>query len=576
MLKATSSLPITTSGNAIESASMWEMARKAALAPILSSLNANCLTVDITLGRSAVETACTNALSEGKPLKLVTSGNNQLDIGNTVWAPKPNNNANTLILFADPPIEIIGDAAIEVSQNLQLYNLVFRNSSAGSPRKTLAYPSTVSADDVTIFGNRFIPTVPSAAIYGSSTQVHQNSLIRFNESINCLYTMLSFSVCLSDICDNRSIMPVNGGGRHFFRNGGGRMNYLRNYCKGGVTGITGMHDHSSSVFTAYPHMQSFVDDIIDGNVLELISEEYIGYDVQTNSAAYHPCLTITTVTGTAGSASTQPLLNCTWDGVTSISTHTPGPSRFAHVIGPVGHALVGKYAQIRSVTNNAGTIQMELRGIGTGSVGLKSTSGSGMRRGELYLGELTQADFSSLTGAIISVCDLAVAPRITNNTLICRGAPSRHTTVISLWGSVVGFLIRGNSFINLGEAPTNMSYHGIRLTHVTGIGAKPKSPTTGHCNWGNTQINSKDLVQFPCSYGVINKNNLNGMALRCNNATYAGGGDNLLVPYPGVTISENSNVLGGNSNIVGLWQGSTGVHVSNTPVIDTTLVYNNT
>ena len=563
-------------GSDIANAELWRMQRTSFLRSYTNHFVNDCDTVDITLGRTAVQAACDAARAAGRPLQLISTGSMSLDIGNTVWAPKPNNVSDPLVIFAVDPIEIIGDAAIEVTQNLQMYGLTFRNSSAGSPRKTLAYPSTVTADDVTIIGNRFIPDVASAAIYGSSTQVHKDTLVRWNEFINCSYAMLSFSVCLSDICDNRSVMPVNGGGRHFFRNGGGAMRYLRNYCKGGVTGITGMHDHSSSTFTSYPHMQSFVDDLIDGNVLEYISEEYIGYDVQTNSAAYHPCLTITTVSATAGAAATQPLLNCTWDGVTSITQYAPGPSRFAHVIGPVGHALVGKYVQVRSVTNAAGTIQVELRGIGTGSVGLKATSASGMRRGELRLGELTQADFAGLVGAIISLGDLAVAPRITNNILICRGAPNRHTTVISLWGSVVGFLIKGNTFVNHGADPTNLSYHGIRITHVTGIGAKPKSPTAGHCNWGNTQINSKDLVQFPCSYGIVTRNSLNGTALRCNNATYAGAGDNLLVPYPGISITDNYDVAGGNAAIVGLWQGTDGTHASNTPVIDTTNVLRNT
>lgn len=568
-----------SSGAAIEDMGVWEGARRMALAPIISRLSSDCHTVDVSLGRAAVQAACDAAASAGKPLKLLPGATGYLDIGSTQWTPKATGSQAPLTIFSDGDVEIRGGANIQATVNQSFYNLKFKNRTpTGSPPTCLVLPTVSGQKDITIFGCD-IDAPGAAGIYCGGANLPANVLGRWNYFKDCLYAALTFNLHNSEFSDNRSVMPIGGGGRHFFRNGGYRMTYLRNYCEGGVTGITGMFNHAVSGYVAVPSMQSFIDDVIDGNVIKLCSEEYIGYDVQTNTADYHPGLTLTTVTGVVNTPEDPFVLLCTYDGTTSLTRYQPAPFRFAYVIGPAGHAALGKYAQIWGLTNNAGTVEMAIRGMDMGVQALKPGSGStqGRRSGDLRLGELSQDDFAGMTGAQILVCDLAISPRISNNVLISKGFAARNTTVISLWGNTVGFVISGNRHIDLGTEPTNISYHGIRVTTVSGIGAKPKAPSANDCNWGNTQIAGKDLLQFPNAHGEIFGNDLGGLLLRCNNITYAGAGDNILAQYP-VRIFNNVNVQGP-GEIVSPWIGAGGVvHVSGAKTYDdaSAMVYGNT
>lgn len=568
-----------SSGAAIEDMGVWEGARRMALAPIISRLGSDCHTVDVSLGRSAVQAACDAAASAGKPLKLLPGATGYLDIGSTQWSPKATSSTVPLTVFSDGDVEIRGTGNIQVSVSLSLYNLKFKNRTpSGSPPTCLVLPTVSGQKDITISGCD-INTPGAAAIYCGGANTPPNLIARWNYFQDCLYAALTFNLHNSEFSDNRSVMSIGGGGRHFFRNGGYRFKYLRNYCEGGVTGITGMFNHAVSGYVAVPSMQSFIDDVIDGNVIKLCSEEYIGYDVQTNTADYHPGLTLTTVTGVEGTGSAAPTLICSWDGTTSITRFQPAPYRFAYVVGPAGHAHLGKYAQIWSLANVAGVIKMGIRGLDIGLHALKPSTGStaGRRSGDQRMGELSQEDLATMTGAIVMVTDLAISPRITNNVLISKGFASRNTTVISLWGNSVGFTISGNRNIDLGTEPGNISYHGIRITTVSGVGAKPKAPDASDCNWGNTQIAGKDLLQFPNAHGEVFNNDLGGLKLRTNNITYAGAGDNILAQYP-VRIFNNVNVQGP-GEIVSPWIGAGGVaHVSGAKTYDdaSTMVYGNT
>ncbi|MCM5682515.1 hypothetical protein M8A51_23545 [Schlegelella sp. S2-27] len=553
---------------------MWQKAREAALRPVLATLNADCHTVDVSLGRAAVQAACDAAASAGKPLKLLPGSTGYLDIGSTQWSPKAAASAVPLTLFSDGNVEIRGTGNILLSVSLSLYNLKFKNRTpSGSPPTCLVLPTVSGQKDITVFGCD-INTPGAAGIYCGGANTPPNTMGRWNYFEDCLYAALTFNLHNSEFSDNRSVMAIGGGGRHFFRNGGYRFKYLRNYCEGGVTGITGMFNHAVSGYVAVPSMQSFIDDVIDGNVIKLCSEEYIGYDVQTNTSAYHPGLTMTTVTGVEGTGANAPTLLCTWDGVTSISRFQPAPYRFAYVVGPAGHPHLGKYAQIWSLANVSGVIKMGLRGLDIGLHALKPSTGSaaGRRAGDQRMGELSQEDLATMTGAIVMVTDLAISPRITNNVLISKGFASRNTTVISLWGNTVGFTISGNRNIDLGTEPGNISYHGIRITTVSGVNAKPKAPDTSDCNWGNTQIAGKDLLQFPNAHGEVFNNDLGGLKMRCNNITYAGAGDNILAQYP-VRIFNNLNVQGP-GEIVSPWIGAGGVvHVSGAKCYDDSAAY---
>lgn len=565
---------LPSSGSAIEDGKLWQKAREAALRPIISTLNADCHVIDVSLGRAAVQAACDAAAAAGKPLKLLPGSTGYLDIGSTQWSPKATGATAPLTLFSDGAVEIRGTGNIQLSVGLSLYNLRFRSRTpSGSPPTCLVMPTVSGQKDITVFGCD-IATPGAAAIYCGGSNTPPNMVCRWNHFQDCLYAALTFNLHNSEFSDNRSVMPIGGGGRHFFRNGGYRFRYFRNYCEGGVTGITGMFNHAVSGYVAVPSMQSFIDDVIDGNVIKLCSEEYIGYDVQTNSAAYHPGLTLTTVTGTSGAAGANPVLLCTYDGTTSLTRYGPAPYRFAYVIGPAGHPALGKYAQIWSLTNNAGTVEMAIRGLDIGVPALKPNSGStqGRRAGDIRIGELSQDDFADMTGAIVMVCDLAISPRISNNVLISKGFASRNTTVISLWGNTVGFTICGNRNIDLGAEPGNISYHGIRITTVSGVNAKNKAPDSNDCNWGNTQIAGKDLIQFPCAHGEVFWNDLGGLKLRTNNITYAGSGDNILAQYP-VRIFGNLNVQGP-GEIISPWIGAGGVvHVSGAKTYDDSAAY---
>lgn len=566
---------LPSSGSAIQDDRLWLRMREAELASRLPAMNADCNTVDASLGRAAVQAACDAAAAAGKPLKLLPGSAGYLDIGSSQWVPKATGSTAPLTIFSDGDVEIRGGASIQLTVNQGFYNLKFRNGTpSGSPATCLTVATVSGQKDFTIFGCDF-DIGSKAAIYSGGSNLPSNLVARWNNFNDCLYAALTFNVHSSEFSDNRSKMPLGGGGRHFFRNGGYRMRYMRNYCRGGVTGITGMFNHAVAGYVAIPSVQSFIDDLIDGNVIELCSEEYIGYDVQTNSAAYHPGLTLTTVSGVAGAAGASPVLLCSYDGSTSLTRYQPAPYRFAYVIGPAGHPALGKYAQIWGLTNNAGTVEMAIRGIDMGVQALKPGTGSaaGRRAGDMRLGELSQEDFASLAGAIVMVCDLAIGPRMTNNLLISRGFANRNTTVVSMWGNVVGFTIAGNRHIDLGTEPENISYHGCRITTVSGVGAKPSAPDANDCNWGATQIAGKNLIQFPCAHGEVYNNDLGGLLLRCNNITYAGPGDNILAQYP-VRIFHNARVQGGNSNIVMPWIGAGGVvHVSGAKTYDDSSAY---
>jgi hypothetical protein len=553
----------TASGLAVESYRAWLAGREKALKPVLQSMNADCQTFSASNGATGLQAACDAARTAGKPLKIV--GSTPIDLtalGN--WNPKPNGNNSPLRIFSDGEVQFVGSSRIEMTTNLELYNLKLKNNSGS----TLFFNVSGQQRDTLVMGCDVEPHNGLHGVYATGSNVVQNARFRWNEFKGCNYTSNSFTMIQSEFSDNRSIMTVGGGGRHFFRNGGYRNTFLRNYIKGGIVGIAGLFDHSGTQFTNVPTLQSFIGDVADGNVFEFINEESFGYDVQTNSSAYHPGLTLTTVLGTSGSATNTPTLSCSYDGATSITQFAPAPGRFILVMSGT-HA--GKFAQIWSLTVNGSNVDMVIRGVGVGVPALKpSAAGStGRRLGDQYFGELAQEDFATLTGAVLMVCDLSIGARVTNNVFKCRGFASRNTTVLSLWGNTAGFQISGNRFIDYGTDAGNLSYNGLRVSTVSGIIAKPASPTTGHCNWGATQINSQNIIQFPVGQGEIFDNDMGGMSLLLTNNGYSGASNVLPTSYP-VKVYNNRRCQGGGP-IIHNWKGSTGIEYS-----PATPAYNNT
>ena len=563
--------PKTVRGTDIADSTSWPLKRQQVLAPRLQSMNADCHTYLTATGAAGLQAACDAARAAGKPLKLV--GSTPLDIsslGN--WNPKPNGNTSPLRIFSDGEVVLTGASRIELTTNLELYNLKLQNNNGS----TLFFNVSGIQRNPVVMGCDIAPYNNSHGMYATGSNVVENALVRWNQFIKCNYSLNAFTLTQSEFSDNRSLMEVGGSGRHFFRNGGYRNSFLRNYMRGGTVGIVGLFDHSGSQFTGVPTLQSFIDDVVEGNFFDQITEESTGYDVQTNLATTHPGLTLTTVLGTSGAAGNTPTLSCSYDGATSISQFAPAPGRFILVMSG---AHAGKFAQIWSLAVNGSNVDMVIRGVGIGIPALKpSAAGStGRRLGDLYYGELAQEDFATLTGAILMVCDLSIGAKILNNTFRCRGFASKNTTILSLYGNCAGFQVSGNKFINLGTDAGNISYNGIRVTTVSGITAKAKSPTANHCNWGNTQINAANLIQFPVGRGRIFDNDLDGLTLRLHNIGYTGAQSIIPTSYP-VLVHNNHRCQGGGV-IVDNWKGSGGTEYSPaTPCYDTssTWIYGNT
>lgn len=570
MLKAVGGTPSLPSGSHLEDEVIWRVMRNRALGPILTAMNADCHTFNASNGTTGLQAACDAARAAGKPLKIVGSPLIDLTpLGN--WNPKPNGNSQFLRIFSDGEAGFTGASRIELTTNIELYNLKLYNNNGS----TLFFNTSGIQRDILVMGCEIAPYNNLHGVYATGSNIVENARFRWNIFNGCNYSLNSFTLIRSEFSDNRSLMGIGDGGRHFFRNGGYRNTFLRNYIRGGTVGIAGLFDHSGTQFTNVPSLQSFIDDTIDGNFLDQITEESVGYDVQTNSASTHPGLTLTTVLGTSGSANASPTLSCSYDGATSITQFAPAPGRFILVMNGT-HA--GKFAQIWSLTVNGQNVDMVIRGVGSGVPALKpSASGStGRRLGDLYFGELAQEDFATLTGAILMVCDLSIGAIITNNTFRCHGFANKNSTILSLYGNMGGYKISGNRFINLGTAPNNTSYNGIRVTTVSGIIAKPKSPTASHCNWGNTLINGQNIIQFPVGRGQIYDNDLGGLTLRLHNIGYSGSSNIIPTSYP-VQVFNNRGCQGGGI-IIDNWKGSGGVeHSPATPAYDasSTWVYGN-
>lgn len=559
---------VPSSGSAVADEVAWNRARQAWLKPLLANMSADCLVYNTSQGVSGLQAACGAARTAGKPLKLV--GSTPINLADLAgqWVPKPNGTTDRLRIFSDGEVVITGNKRIELATNLELYNLRIETSDSG----TVLYPiANTAQSNIVVGGCRIFPVNKAVrALYSDGGANVDNLLFRFNEVGPCSYTTYNFTAIRSEFSDNRSYKD-NITDRHFFRVGGYRNRYFRNYMKDGRTGINGLFDHANTSTTNYPYLQQFVGDIIEGNVFDSISEESVSYDVQANSAAYHPVLTLTTVQAISGAGDNSPTLQCSYDGVSNPTAFSPAPFRVVMFLtGP--HA--GKFAHIWSVsTLDADTVNIVIRAHAAAIPALKKSSGAGGIRGDLLLGELAYEDFTTaLVGSVLMVCDLSIGAQIRNNVFLCYPHNPPGQSAITLWGNTVGFEVSGNRFIDLSYG--EVVHHAIRCTTVSGVAAKASG--AGNPNWGNTKINGKNLVQLPVSHGRIYSNDCGGLLLVLENQGYSANEDFLNGPYK-IEVFNNVNCRGGGP-LVRNWRGNGGGEYSPaTPVYDTssTWIYNN-
>lgn len=559
---------VPSSGSPFQDKAAWLRARAKAMAPILERLNADCHTYNTSQGVAGLQAACDAARTAGKPLKLVGSTPLDLSALGAPWRPKPNNTTGHLAIFSDGEVVIRGNQRVELATDLALYNLRFENEIDG-----LLFPVVNTTQrNITVMGCQFYPADRKRVLYATGSAFVQNLLFRFNEIGPSTYTAYTFTVILSEFSDNWSVKD-NIFDRHFFRVGGYRNSYYRNYIGRGRTGITGMFDHASDATRLYPSLQQFVGDIIEGNVFDRVAEEAVSYDVQANSATTHSVLTLATIQAISGSATSSPTLQCSYDGVSDITRWAPAPNRFVQFLtGP----CAGMYAQIWSLAAaDADTVNMVVRGLGVGVPALKPRvpGSTGRFLGDLLTGELAQEDFTSaLNGSVVAVCDLAIGAQIRNNIFLCHPYYPPGQAGLTLWGSTVGFEISGNRFIDLAEGTAD--HQAIKCTTVSGIAAKASG--AGNPNWGATQINAKNLAQFPVSHGRIYNNDCGGLWLTLENQGYSASADFLHGPYK-IEVFGNINCRGGGPRVRN-WRGNGGEEYSPaTPVYDTssTWIYNN-
>lgn len=568
---------VPSSGSAVEDRTLWLREREAFLRPIIQGLNGNPLTFNTAGGAAAFAAAVEQARAANRPLKL--EGSTPLDLtplGND-WRPKSSpTDPAPLTIYSETGVRIVGETRIRLQQYTRWINLRFENAQGSGAGGDAFFPD-IDGKQVhcQMLGCVSEPRANARHIYAilGSGGAQEKFLFRFNEFINGTYTLFGFSMNDSEFSDNRSTKN-NQDDRHFHRVGGYRNRFLRNYMYSGRTGIVGLFDHSTTTWTNSPFQQCFVDDLIEGNFFDLVEEESFGYDIFGTSASQHPCLTYTEVLGTSGSASSNPVLSCSYNGVASITASNPTPWRMMLVMtGP--HA--GKFAQVRSLAVNGSNVDMTIQGIGLGVTALKPGSGSnGRRAGDAYFGELVQEDFATLTGAIVMLCDLSVGAVCRNN--VFRQYPFNGTGqgAISMWGGMAGYEISGNRFIDISDG--SIAYSAIKCDCPSGIAGK--ATAAGQPNWGNRFPAGQNLVLFPAARGRIFNNDCGGLQLLMQNTGYSDPSHNFFngtpVSYP-VMVFNNYNCRGGGP-VVRNWRGINGIEYSPaTPVYDTssTWIFNN-